>query len=197
MKTVTTIQGVIMKKAIIILSLAVIAGCTHMKVTKLNDEGYFPTDTRGDVVKNTSIDLDKKKSLILVTAGDFVKGQTKNIGYFDEVIDLDELQTRIVKAGLSNKVPTVTAEDKISVHNAAKHYRPFLWLKFDIRGEEHDNRFAQFKLIDPRNLEEIFITEIHLDYFWKGVNDQATWYPLFNSIIDYIKANSKTYSKKS
>ena len=54
-------------------------------------------------------------------------------------------------------------------------------------------KYAQFILTDPLTLEEIFITEKYLDYVWAGVNDRTTWYPMFNSFIDYIRENSKTY----
>ena len=168
-----------------------------MKVSELNDKGYFPGSSKAKIVKSVDYDLDKYKSLILVTGGDFAEGQIRNINYFDEVIDIEELQSRIVKSGLADKVPSVTYDDKISIHNAQKHYARFIWFRFKVRGEERHKKYAQFMLIDPNSLEEIFVAEQHLDFMWSGVNDQSTWYPLFNSLIDYIKRNSTTYGKNT
>ena len=55
----------------------------------------------------------------------------------------------------------------------------------------NNNSYSQMILTDPENLEDYFITETYLDYAWNGVNDQHNWYPMFNSLIDYINKNSK------
>jgi hypothetical protein len=112
------------------------------------------------------------------------------VKFFDQIIKIEELETRIVKAGLAEKVPSI--RDRIGLSNAAKHYTPLLWLRFDTRTSA-DKRYAQFILADPLTLEEYFVTETLLDHVWSGVNDQSNWYPMFNSLIDYIKANSKSY----
>lgn len=116
----------------------------------------------------------------------------KNIGYFDDVATVDELETRIIKAGLTDKVPSLN--DKIGLNNAAKFYKPFLWLHVDNRQDGSD-RYVQFILTDPATMEDYFVTETKLDYLWKGVNDQVNWYPMCNSLIDYIKQNSRTYGR--
>src|SRR4030067_868418 len=104
----------------------------------------------------------------------------------------DDLEKRIIAANLATKVPTVA--DRIGLSNAAKKYKPFMWLRFDTRGGGRD-KYSQLVLTDPLTMEDYFITETYLDYFWTGVNDQNNWYPMFNSLVDYIKKNSKTYKK--
>mgnify|MGYP001203456763 FL=1 len=180
-----------MKKVIIILCFFVLGGCSSFKVAKVDPEtGYFPSKTKATVVVNKPLDLDQRNSLILVANSDFQENQIRNINYFKDVITFEDLETIIVKNDLGDKVPSL--EDRIGVHNAAKYYKPFLWFRFDIRGKGRD-MYAKFILTDPLTLEDYFVTETHLDRFWKGVNDQNNWYPMFNSFIDYIKENSKTY----
>lgn len=174
----------------VVLSLG---ACSSMKVTEVDSKtGYFPTTTKASVITSKTIDLDSRKSLLLVPNVEFVKGQIANIKYFDEIMTFEDLEKRIVQANLSDKVPSV--RDRIGVNNAAKHYKKFLWFRYEKKGEGRDQR-GQFILTDPVTMEDYFVTQTKLDYVWAGVNDQNNWYPMFNSFIDYIKANSRTYQK--
>jgi len=51
----------------------------------------------------------------------------KNIGYFDEIIDLPELEIIIAKNDLSESVPSVN--DQIGIHKTTKAYKPFLQIR--------------------------------------------------------------------
>lgn len=176
---------------VLVMALAALSACSNLKVAEVDPEtGYFPGGETADVVKSVRVDLDQWRPLLLATGGDFVKGQSENIGFFEEVMDSEDLQDRIVRAGLQDKVPSV--DDKIGVNNAYRHYKEFLWLRFNLRQDGRD-KYAQFILTNPETLDDYLIVEKYLDYFWTGVNDKSTWYPLFNSIIDYIKSNSDSY----
>ncbi|KUM54662.1 hypothetical protein AR688_15375 [Rheinheimera sp. EpRS3] len=165
-----------------------------MKVAQLDPTtGRFPTKNQATIVKSSPVDLDSMKSLLLLPDNDFVKGQIGNINYFNATITLDDLETLIIQNDLTEEVPSV--REKIGINKAYKAYKPFLWLRFDTR-RENGKEYAQFILTKPDTLEDIFVVEKHLDYVWAGVNDQNTWYPLFNAIVDYIDENSKTWSLK-
>ena len=181
-----------MKKCLLILLLTVSA-CSHFQVREVDPKtGYFPANTKADVIKNENYDLDSMKSLILISSGKFVEGQVKNMNYFEKIINLDELEKTIIEDGLQEKVPSIS--DKIGINKAYMNYKTFLWLHYNIRSEGN-RQYGQFILTDPKDMKDIFVAEQHLDYFWAGVSDQTTWYPLCNALIDYIKANSKTYRK--
>jgi hypothetical protein len=169
-----------------------LAACSSQRVVELNGEGHYPGRTTATVVLNKPFDIDSRKDLILVPSNEFLKGQITNIRYFHEVITPEELQKAIVANGLTEKIPALT--DLIGVSNAAKYYKPFLWFHTKTRGTGA-GRYSQFILTDALTLDDVFIVETHLDFFWTGVNDQNNWYPMFNAVIDYIKANSKTYDK--
>jgi hypothetical protein len=183
-----------MKSIFIALSvLFITASCSSLKVAQVNPQtGYFPGQKKAPVVSAEPIDLDSRRDLIVVGKSDFLVGQLQNINYFGEVITVEELEKRIIAAGLTDKVPSV--RDRIGLSNAANHYKPFLWLRLNTRGSQ-PNAYAQFILSDPRVSEDYFVTETKLDYMWTGVNDQANWYPMFNSLIDYIKQNSRSYQR--
>lgn len=183
-----------MKKILFILfglTLALV-GCTSMKVTELDKDGYFPSTGRATVVMSKPINLDSRRQLVFVGTSKFVQGQLENLHYFNEVITLDDLESRIIKANLTDKISSIN--DKIGVNNAAKYYRPFLWLRYNTR-QDGSTKYSQFILTDAATMEDYFITETQLDYAWRGVNDQNNWYPMFNALIDYMKQNSRSYGK--
>jgi hypothetical protein len=164
-----------------------------MQVTTVDPEtGYFKTKKQAVTIVNKAVDLDSMRELLLVPDQEFVLGQIGNIGYFSNIMTFNDLEKAIIVNGLQDKVPDV--RNKIGINKAANEYRPFLWFRFATRGSGN-KEYGQFILTDPKTLEDIFTAEIHLDYLWAGVNDQHTWYPLFNELIKYIEANSKTYRK--
>jgi hypothetical protein len=200
----------ILRKIALVLFIVSISACTNMKVVKLDkNTGRFPTTAKATVVKNVQTDLDSMKSLLLLPdnhlvngqtaksllflpSEEFMKGQISNINYFEKTITLDELETQIVKNGLTDKVPSI--RDKIGINKAYKAYKPFLWLHFENR-TENGKLYGQFILTKPDTLEDIFIVEKNFDYNFEGISDQTIWYPMLNAIVDYIETNSKTWSQ--
>lgn len=181
------------KRIILAIALASLTACSVGKVVPVDAKtGLFPAKTQAKVITSKSIDLDARKDLILVPNDDFIKGSITNMNYFKEVIDYKQLETRIIQANLTDKIPSV--QDKIGINNAAKNYKDFIWFRFEKITSDPSNPKMHFMLTDPVTAEDIFVTETDLDYAWKGVNDQYNWYPMFNSIIEYIKLNSKTYN---
>ncbi len=181
-----------MKKIVLIVIALMLSACTSLKVVKLDPKtGLFPTKKEATVITNTPLNLDERKALVLVPNAEFDKDSIKNIGYFDQVITSDDLETLVVQNNLGEKVPSI--KGRIGINNAAKHYKSFLWLRYDTRGSR-PKQYAQLILTDPLTLEDIFVAETYMDYLWSGVNDQSNWYPMFNSLIEYIKKNSRTYN---
>ncbi len=182
-----------MLKAIPLFLILGLSACTSMKVVKTNsDSGYFSTGKKANVTKSIDYDLDSVKDLILVPSSEFTPQMVENIGYFNEIINIEDLQRIIVANDLTDEVPSIS--DRIGLNKAAKAYKQFLWLRWD-RRTENNKSYMQLILTDPKTLEDIFICETHLDYIWKGVNDQSNWYPMMNSLIDYIKANSQSFGR--
>lgn len=180
------------KAFIIVLAMSVTA-CSSLKVVEVNPEtGYFPGEKRASVTKSVDTDLDSLNDLVLVPDGDFTSSMVKNIGYFDEVITFEDLEKFIIKNELTDQVSSVN--DRIGINKAAKAYKHFLWVRWDSR-KDGAKEYKQLILTDPVTLEDIFVCETLLDYVWAGVNDQTNWYPMMNSLVDYIKSNSSTFRK--
>ena len=185
------------KYTLIIAMLSSLIACGGIGQVRPVDSksGYFSA-TKGGTAKaatittNKPLDLDSRKALILVPTGDFTGSMVKNIGYFDEVINFDDLEKALIQNNLTDEIPSLNG--KIAMNKAAKKYKPFLWLHWDTR-KDGNKSYQQLILSDPITLEDYFISETYLDYVWAGVSDQANAYPAFNALIDYIKANSKTY----
>jgi hypothetical protein len=181
-----------MKFAVLAVVAVVLSACSSFEVGQLDPAtGYLETSTKATTITNKKFDLDSRKALLLVQNDPFVLGQAKALGYFTDVMTNEQLETAIIKENLTDKVTSV--RERIGINNAAKHYKPFLWLRFDV--DDTKREYVQMYLTDPLNMEDLFAAEIYMDTVWAGVNDQNAWYPLFNELITYIKANSATYRK--
>lgn len=182
-----------MKKLIFAGMVLLFSACTSMQVSEVDPQtGYFKAGKQAQTIVKKRVDLDSMKSLLLIPDEDFIRGQIENIKYFDEIMTYDDLEKEIIKNDLQDKITDV--RNKIGINKASKEYKWFLWFRFDTRGSGN-KKYAQFILTNPETLDDIFVSEIHLDYVVTGVNDQYTWYPLFNELIKYIEENSNTYRK--
>lgn len=114
----------------------------------------------------------------------------KNIGYFDEIIDIKDLETIIAKNDLSATVPTV--HEQLGIHKAAKAYKPFLQIRWD-RRDEGEKIFQQLKLTDPVDLEDYFVCESPVNFAIEPATDKNSFYPMMNALIDYIRKHSNTF----
>lgn len=170
------------------------SACSSFEVGQIDPKtGYLEASTKATTIVNKKMDLDARKGLLLVPNDSFVVGQVNALNYFTEVMNSEQLENQIIKNNLTDKVSSV--RERIGINNAAKHYKPFLWLRFDVNDTKKE--FVQLYLTDPLTMEDVFGAEVYMDTVWAGVNDQNTWYPLFNSLIDYVKANSATYAKSA
>ena len=187
-----------MRNYILLILFILLTACTEPRLAKLDvNTKTFKTEEQAIIVLNKKVNLDKFKSLILVSEDlfgyydAFNKQTVQQIGYFENVVDFDELQTFIIQNDLVDKVPEV--RDRLGLHNLSKAYKPFVWLRYQIRKSEDNKHHIQLILTDTLTAEDYFIAETVLDNFWVGVNARENWYPLFNGLIDYIKNNSETF----
>jgi hypothetical protein len=170
--------------------ILILTNCgTVLKVSDLNEKGYFYSSNQAGLIKSVNFDLDSNKQLLVVPNGAFMKGMAGKLIYFDRIITFDDLEKEIIKNNKQDEVGILSG--KIGINNAYRKYKKFLYLKFE-ENQEVSNRL-QLKLINPENFDEIFIGEIQYSTS-VGVYDGNTFNPLFNELIRYIKKNSKTYN---
>jgi hypothetical protein len=192
------------KKIFLIIVLLVNTACVQHVVDKPAPQtGLFPTPKQATVITNKQTDIDSFKEFILVTVGTdmtlhessyaFNKQATDEIGFFDEVMDYDDLEIFLIQQDLSDKIPKL--QGKIPLNNLAKYYKPFLWLRAETRLGEQRELYVRLILTNTVTFEDYFITETPADDIWVGVTPEKNWYPMMNSFIQYIAENSKTYKK--
>jgi len=170
--------------------LALGACGTQMQVVNTDAKtGYFPTGEKvlkGTTLTSEKVDLKRYGEIILVPRNDFDKGMVQKLGIAKEVIDIEQLQTRVVQANLTDKVPSVS--DRIGISNAARYYKPFLWVRYDFGGQVRGKE-AKLIVTEADTQKDVFVASIPLDYVWAGVNDQNARYPLYNALLDWVKSN--------
>lgn len=172
---------------------SILAGCSTVGTAKDLDPatGRIKTqsiygETKATVLKAEKVDLKKYQPLILTLGGRFFKAQTEKLNYFTVVVDRQDMEQLLIREGKSDIVSDVT--NLLSWKKIADNYKPFLVLRADIR-EEGRKAFAQLKVIQADTATEVFVSEVKLDFMWKGVSDDTVFYPLFNTFIDWVNAN--------
>ncbi len=175
----------------LILFLILVSCGTVGKVTERQENGKFQASKEAEIIKSIPFDLDSQKTLLVVPNGEYMLGMAENINYFDKVIKFEDFELEIIRDEKQEEVGSLSG--KIGLSNACNKYKPFLYIQLDDNDEK--SNYVQLKLINPKNAEELFVTEIFMDFLWAGVHDRNTFNPLFNSLIEYIESNSKTYKK--
>ncbi len=169
-----------------------LCGCANgaIKVASLDwASGYYPTQHAANVAIAIDVRLDTQRELLLLDRGYFTHTMVSNIGYFDALIDRDELEKQIIAGGLVESVGSVN--DRMGLYRAARYHQSFLWLRWAIR-ETPKRRYQQLILTDPLTATDLFVCETPINAL-TGVRDEVSAYPLFNALIDYIASNSLTF----
>jgi hypothetical protein len=179
-----------MKKSLLLffslsITCVLVISCTTFKVGQRDPKtGYFKTNSSAPILESKdNINLDSLKSLVLVPNNQFLIGMTKNLNFFNEVISFEEMEQKIIAQNLQGEIPTINS--LIGLSNAAKKYKPFLYLTMLSVPRDGQN-FAQLKLFNPKSGEYLFVSEMRLAY----PSDQGVFYPLFNALIDYLQTHS-------
>jgi hypothetical protein len=143
-------------------------------------------ETKASLIKSDRVALSKYRPLILTLGGKFFKEQTVKFGYFESVVNREDMEQLLIREGKSDVVSDVT--NLLSWKKIADNYKPFLVLKPEVR-EEGRSSYVQLKAIQADTATEVFVAEVKLDFFWKGVTDDTVFYPLYNAFIDWVNSN--------
>lgn len=172
--------------------LALSACGTQLKVAEVDPGTGRLKSERGEVTTATVVTA-KPVSLakfggraFITNGGNFGHEQLKATKLFSEVLTYDDMQKLVVKHDLTDKVPSLN--EPIGLSRLYKAHKPFLWVHF--KQITRDNKvFMQMIATNPEDLDDVFVSEVHLDYVWKGVTDQNSRYPLFNAFIEWARKN--------
>ena len=178
------------KYAIATIIISFFFGCgSFQKAVTLNPStNYFPAkkNKQAIVLKEIAVEKEALKSFLLVIpTSDYWLQMGTNLNHFDTVMTFEQFQTTIVQEGLTDKIPSVS--DMVGLNRAYKYYRPFLLLNLATEQKDTGGWHTGLTLYDPERAEVIFQNEIKLNLMWDGWTDQGTMFPLFNSLVDYLR----------
>ncbi|HPQ88469.1 MAG TPA: hypothetical protein PK055_12515 [Gammaproteobacteria bacterium] len=175
--------------SIVVLILISMISCgTFEKATTLNTRtNYFPA--KKNKIPSILIDIptnpDTLKMMLVVPSTDYWLAMGKYMNYFDKVLTYDQFESEIVKKGLSDKITSLS--DKVGLNRAYNYFQPFVILEMTKINKPGGGWFAGLALYDPKKADVIFQNEIRLNLMWDGWTDQGTMFPLFNSMLDYLR----------
>ena len=183
--------------AIFLFSFCICSCGTQLKNLPINKQTGLITDEKGlsktaAVIKSEKIEVQQFKSMIFVAnGGEFAVQQTKELGFFDQVVNPEQLEKRILDNNLQSKIYSIkTGED---LHDLAKYEKPFLVLYFkkvDLATKPNtQDLYLQMVVSNPVTIQDVFTTQVPLNIWTGNVNDQNTRYPLFNAFYSWIKSN--------
>jgi hypothetical protein len=197
------------------LLLLACAGCaTQYQPMSVNPKsGYLTQETskgepepanKAKVSITLQEDLSRYQGRMLVTSSGilaaktpFLLEQMTEVGAFTDTLDENGLQQRIIAAGVQDKV--TQTRDLLGLNQAYRAYKPFLWAHFEVINKDGD-RYAEMVVTEPGNGQDLFKAAVVIPKpptisGGGGATDpdtstdQDTWYPLFNSFIDWAAAN--------
>jgi hypothetical protein len=154
--------------------------------TAIPQSKLFATKSRKEVavLKKISVNADTLKTLLIVPNTPSWIELGKNMNYFKEVMTMEQLQKDIIAKGLSDKIPSIS--DRIGVHNAYVHYKPFVILAVSSEDLKSQGFHTRLSLYDPMRSSVIFKNDVRLNLMWEAYSDQKILYPLLNSVVDYL-----------
>ena len=142
-------------------------------------------EVKPTVLTNRKVEIERYKDLILVLGDKFVIEQTARFGFFKEVVTREQLEEKLIQADKTDGLDGISGP--ISWKRAAGNYKPFLVLKSTVVRKEN-TPFFNFKVYTADNAELVFESEVKMDFAWKGIGDDVLFYPLYNSFIDWVRA---------
>ena len=185
-----------MERKFLIVSLCTLVACsTPLQVAKMDERtGLLQSATpisKATIIISKKISLAPFKGMAFVSqwgpdkTESVVIEQIKAINYFDQVLNPEGLYQVIASYGLQDKVGNV--EELIGLNRLYHKYKPFLWIHFK-NGESNIRPTIQLIVTNPDNLEDVFVSQADMS-FWNGVTNEDGFYPLINSLIEWINQN--------
>ncbi|MBF4465999.1 hypothetical protein [Flavobacterium sp. LC2016-12] len=153
----------------------------------------FKTKIKAAVTVNDTINLDNFKELAIIPGGHFRK-ELEKINYFSKIMTEDEFKKEIKKAGLDNS--KYNWETKEGVKNISTDYKKFIFIAQTISNT--DKNIRQIIIVDPIK-GKVFEVEGKVKTNVIGISAGTKYLPqdmnnaMLNELVNYIRANSKSY----
>jgi len=154
----------------------------------------FKSSEQSYVVKSDTIDLDKHKDIIVIPGGRMFRKYFEKIAYFKEAVDHGTFYKSLEAINITEDDGSPIKTDALKKYY--KKYKPFLVLNV-VTGK---NNLVELSLLKP-DTGELFVVRSKSVTNVVGISAgttqiyDSTWNSMMNALVDYIRANSKTYDK--
>ena len=203
------------KNPIIILCLALTACSTSGPIVRSPaSDGMIHSSSGGvsyaNVIRSKPVPMREYKDLVVVLGDDFSppadeESQVNKLGFFTRVLGLNDLDRLVVSNNLQEKVRTLRTWKGLG--DLYRAYKPYLVIHFKC---VDDKGAIKYRLIvtNPDTLENEFVDEVEVhtaaEYATMGLltlgagmyesnrcsgPDEVVRYPLFNSMMRWIREN--------
>lgn len=156
---------------------------TYEKAVKVDSTtNYFPARKNKQV--NVTIDNPfenklNKPTLLVVPDADYFKEMGDNLNFFDTVMTLQNFNMAIEKKEFisnSSNVKTLFV----------RYFSIYSLESIELK-KINKRWYTGLKLYDHQNKKILFKNEVKLNLMWDGWTDQGTMFPLYNSLLDYLR----------
>ena len=153
----------------------------------------FKTKIKANVTINDTINLEKFKELVIIPGGHFKK-ELEKINYFSKIMTFEEFQKEIKKAGFD--VSKYNVNTKEGAEFIFKDYKKFIFIAQTISSTDKNTR--QIIIVDTMK-GKVFEVEGKQKTNVVGISAGTKYLPeemnnaMLNELVNYIRANSKTY----
>jgi len=189
-------------KAFIVLFLGMVvvffSSCasTIQVAVPLNPQtNLFPANPRKLV--NVTIDLpmnaDTLRKMLVVQNSEYLLAMGQYMNFFERVLTVNDFEAELIRAGLAGEVSSLSS--MLGAKRAYTLYQPFVILTLLSERRQGEGWFAKLRLYDPKTARVVFQNEIWLNLFWDGWSDRGTMFPLFNSLLEYLRRQENVSSK--
>ena len=175
---------------LLVLSLLSLTSCAIFPSRKINPEtGYFPANKNRKVIVHTALPVSAdtlKKLLVVMPLFDQWTKTAENINYFDEVIYYGDFIKEIDEKGLGQSF--TNENNEIDLGKVYKEYRPFTVLYYEQNKFKNGKTYGAVMLYRPDTDKVIFSSYARINRLTDGTSYSVIYYPLFNSLLDYLRA---------
>lgn len=172
-------------QTILVLAITnIIMSCgTFQKAVEIDSNtNYFPAKKNKivNVIKDKPLENSlNKATLLVVNEEEYFENMGNNLSFFDSVLTYNNFDIAINKKESSDNTHSIKMPFVKSFS--------FFSLEIVKTKKEKNGWFAGLKLYDHQNKKVIFKNEIKLNLMWDGWTDQGTMFPLYNSLLDYLR----------
>lgn len=193
----------------LIIAVMTLHGCSGTTLKPIRTDrmtGYFMNKAeskKATILIGKKIPLKSYKKLIYIRPNSqnfmndqsekidaFVKEMIESLHFFDQVADQTEFGRILAKTGIAYKVTNIS--DLIGLYQVQKLFGNYLTAEFDFALTaphlDGTNCVANLKIIDPSTMNVVL--HVQNRAFVVSGFDQPLFYPVFNSLIDWIQKNS-------